>query len=256
MDKLLESTQFASSRHGCSHSLDLTLFESQHLKREIEWADEISDVASGLLAIRISDVRQSYLMWFRPEVVRTVNWAGEPPTLSDGQSNGNRETSLHPRESFRSWKELVRGRSAPWTEMEIESAREFRNALVTIGLKRAEEAVELSEARFRQLTHALPSPVWTSNDDGQLTYVNQKWRDQRLGEQGKMVRTSDAERGRSRVRCAELWKTAVAAGSTFEAELRFHSGSEDVERWNLSALDSFPQSGWHAGWDGWEPVPT
>jgi light-regulated signal transduction histidine kinase (bacteriophytochrome) len=229
---------------------DLTLFESQHLKREIEWADEISDVASGLLAIRISDVRQSYLMWFRPEVVRTVNWAGEPPTLSDGQSNGNRETSLHPRESFRIWKEMVRGRSAPWTEMEIESAREFRNALVTIGLKRAEEAVELGEARFRQLTHALPSPVWTSDDDGQLTYVNQKWRDQRLGERGRwyeQVMLSAEEV----VRCRELWKTAVADGSTFEAELRFHSGSEDVERWNLVRSIPFLRvDGTRAGWVG------
>ena len=229
---------------------DLMLFESRHLKREIDWADEISDVASGLLAIRISDVRQSYLMWFRPEVVRTVNWAGEPPTLSDGQSNTDREKSLHPRESFRIWKEMVRGRSAPWTEMEIESAREFRNALVTIGLKRAEEAVELSEARFRQLTHALPSPVWTSDDDGQLTYVNQKWRDQQLGERGRwyeQVGLSPEEEAR----CDELWKTAVATGATFEAELRFHTGSEAVERWNLvRSIPFLKADGTRAGWVG------
>jgi light-regulated signal transduction histidine kinase (bacteriophytochrome) len=187
---------------------ELMLFQSRHLEREIEWANEITDLASGLLAVRISDVRQSYLMWFRPEVVRTVNWAGEPPTLSDGQNNSNREKSLHPRESFRIWKEMVRGRSAPWTEMEIQSAREFRNALVTISLKRAEEAVELSEARFRQLTHALPSPVWTSDDDAQLTYVNQKWRDQGLGERGRwyegvgLVPEEEA-------RCGQLWKTAI-----------------------------------------------
>jgi light-regulated signal transduction histidine kinase (bacteriophytochrome) len=229
---------------------DLMLFESRHLKREIEWADEISDVASGLLAIRISDVRQSYLMWFRPEVISTVNWAGEPPTLSDGGSHTNQEKSLHPRESFRIWKEMVRGRSAPWTEMEIESAREFRNALVTIGLKRAEEAVELSEARFRQLTHALPSPVWTSDDDGQLTYVNQKWRDQKLGERGRwyeQVRLGPEEE----TRCGELWKAAVAAGTTFEAELRFHAGLEDVERWNLVRSIPFLRADdTRAGWVG------
>jgi light-regulated signal transduction histidine kinase (bacteriophytochrome) len=211
---------------------DLMLFESRHLKREIEWADEISDVASGLLAIKISDVRQSYLMWFRPEVIRTVNWAGEPPTLGDGRNNDNAAKSLHPRESFEIWKELVRGRSAPWTEMEIESARDFRNALVTIGLKRAEEAAELSEARFRQLTHALPSPVWISDDNGQLTYVNQRWRDQKLGTQGRWFEEarlgSDEE-----ARCSQLWKSAVAAGTTFEAELRFHADSAEAERWNL-----------------------
>jgi light-regulated signal transduction histidine kinase (bacteriophytochrome) len=229
---------------------ELMLFESRHLKREIEWADEISDVASGLLAIRISDVRQSYLMWFRPEVVSTVNWAGEPITLSDGQSNTDREKSLHPRESFRIWKEMVRGRSAPWTEMEIESAREFRNALVTISLKRAEEAVELSEARFRQLTHALPSPVWTSDDDGRLTYVNQKWRDQRLGEQGKWYENVGLG-PEEETRCGQLWQTAVAAGATFEAELQFHAGSEDVERWNLVRSIPFLRGdNTRAGWVG------
>ena len=229
---------------------ELMLFESRHLKREIEWADEISDVASGLLAVRISDVRQSYLMWFRPEVVRTVNWAGEPPARSDGQSNSNRAKSLHPRESFKLWKEMVRGQSAPWTEMEIESAREFRNALVTISLRRAEEAAELSEARFRQLTHALPSPVWTSDDDGQLTYVNQKWRDQRLGEQGKWYERVGLA-PEEEARCGQLWKTAVAAGATFEAELRFHGGSEDVERWNLVRSIPFLRADdTRAGWVG------
>jgi light-regulated signal transduction histidine kinase (bacteriophytochrome) len=229
---------------------ELMLFESRHLKREIEWADEISDVASGLLAIRISDVRQSYLMWFRPEVVRTVDWAGEPPTLSDGQGNPNREKSLHPRESFRIWKETVRGQSAPWTEMEIESAREFRNALLTISLKRAEEAVELSEARFRQLTHALPSPVWTSDDDGKLTYVNQKWRDQRLGERGKWYQNVGL-RPEEEARCGQLWQTAVADGATFEVELRFHGASEDMERWNLvRAIPFLRVDETRAGWVG------
>jgi light-regulated signal transduction histidine kinase (bacteriophytochrome) len=229
---------------------ELMLFQSRHLEREIEWANEITDLASGLLAVRISDVRQSYLMWFRPEVVRTVNWAGEPPTLSDGQNNSNREKSLQPRESFRIWKEMVRGQSAPWTEMEIQSAREFRNALVTISLKRAEEAVELSEARFRQLTHALPSPVWTSDDDAQLTYVNQKWRDQGLGEKGRwyegvgLVPEEEA-------RCRQLWKTAIDAGTAFEAELRFHAGSEDVERWNLvRAIPFLRADRTRAGWVG------
>jgi light-regulated signal transduction histidine kinase (bacteriophytochrome) len=229
---------------------ELKLFESRHLKREIEWADEISDVACGLLAIRISDVRQSYLMWFRPEVVSTVHWAGEPPALSDGQSNGNREKSLHPRESFRIWKEMVRGQSAPWTEMEIESAREFRNALVTISLKRAEEAAEVSEARFRQLTHALPSPVWTSDDDGQLTYVNQKWRDQRLGERGRWYENVGLD-PEEKARCGQLWKTAVAAGATFESELRFHTDSEHVERWNLvRSIPFLGVDGTRAGWVG------
>jgi PAS domain-containing protein len=189
-------------------------------------------------------------MWFRPEVVRTVNWAGEPPQQKDEGGNGNQPKTLHPRESFETWKELVRGRSAPWTEMEIESARDFHNALVTISLKRAEEAVELSETRFRQLTHAPPSPVWTSADDEQLTYVNQKWRDQGLDEYGRWyekARLSPEEEAR----CSQQWKTSVASGAPFEAELRFRADSEGIERWNLVRSIPFVRAdGSRAGWVG------
>ena len=37
-----------------------------------------SGIASGLLAISISQLHPSYIMWFREEVVRTVKWAGDP----------------------------------------------------------------------------------------------------------------------------------------------------------------------------------
>jgi light-regulated signal transduction histidine kinase (bacteriophytochrome) len=223
--------------------LDLNLFESHHLQKEIPWTEEMGDIASGLLAIRISDVRQSYLMWFRPEVVRTVHWAGEPETPGD-------EKGLHPRNSFNSWKELVRGRSASWSEMEIESAREFRSALMTISLKQAEEAVELSEARFQQLTQALPSPVWTAGDDGQLTYVNEKWRELGFGAKGRwyaqvgLTPEEEAE-------CGEGWKAAVNAGGAFEAELRFRAGVDRVERWSLVRAVPFLRGNRsRAGWVG------
>ena len=134
--------------------------------------------------------------------------------------------------------------------MEIESARDFRNALVTISLKRAEEAAELSGARFRQLTHALPSPVWTSGDDGQLTYVNQRWRDQGLDEHGiwyEKARLGPEEEAR----CGQQWKTAVATGIPFEAELHFRAGSKGVELWNLVRPVPFVRAdGSRAGWVG------
>ncbi len=62
---------------------DQNLFASSYLEGDLEWTKEIADVASGLLAIRISDVRRSYVMWFRPEIVRTVHWAGEPLKVAD-----------------------------------------------------------------------------------------------------------------------------------------------------------------------------
>jgi light-regulated signal transduction histidine kinase (bacteriophytochrome) len=223
---------------------DLEVFESRHLGSQIGWASEFSEVASGLLAIRISHVRQSYLMWFRPEVVRTVRWAGEPGKIQD------KNQKLNPRKSFEIWSELVRGRSRPWTEVEVESATEFRGAIMTISLKRAEEAVQLGEARFLQLTNALPHPVWTSDDDGQLTFVNQKWREQGFGNDGRWYeqeRLSLEDQHRS----CNLWKDTVRQGIPFEMEVRFHPPSNDVDRWNLvRAVPYFRADGTRAGWAG------
>jgi light-regulated signal transduction histidine kinase (bacteriophytochrome) len=102
-------------------------------------AESFADVASGLIAVSISTRQPSYLLWFRPEVVRTVAWGGDPtkPVAMDER--------LSPRKSFETWKEQVRGRSLPWTEAQVESARDFGRAVVNFVLQRAEERAELTE---------------------------------------------------------------------------------------------------------------
>jgi light-regulated signal transduction histidine kinase (bacteriophytochrome) len=223
---------------------DLEVFESRNLGKDLEWAKECSEVASGLLVIRISQVRQNYLMWFRPEVVRTVKWAGEP---LKSRSDSNR---LGPRQSFEGWKERVRGTSKAWSEAEIASATDFRGAVIAISLKRAEEAVQLGEARFLQLTHALPHPVWTANDDSQITYVNQRWLDQGLAAHGcwyKQERILKEDRDL----CDELWHASVANGTTFDLEIRIQPPSNEPERWNLvRAVPYLRSDGSRAGWVG------
>ena len=57
---------------------DLDEYVSSQLSVDLPWMDEVRDVASGLLAVRIIGVQRRYLLWFRPEIVRTVRWAGEP----------------------------------------------------------------------------------------------------------------------------------------------------------------------------------
>ena len=53
-------------------------------------AESFANVASGLLAVSISQLHPSYIMWFRQEVVRTVRWGGDP-------RKDPRSDRLHPR---------------------------------------------------------------------------------------------------------------------------------------------------------------
>jgi len=117
-----------------------------------------ADVASGLLAVSISQIHPNYLMWFRPEAVRTVNWAGEP---AKARELGDR---LHPRKSFQLWKEQVRLRAAPWSQEEVESARRFRAAIQNFVLRQAEERAELTN-RLAQINAELESFSYSISHD-------------------------------------------------------------------------------------------
>jgi PAS domain S-box-containing protein len=223
---------------------EFEVFYRDHLAGEIAWADEFRSQASGMVAIRISSVQCRYLLWFRPEIVKTVRWAGEPEKGIDEQGH------LHPRASFAEWKEIVRGHCEPWTTMEIDSAADFRAALTTIGLRRAEEAIELGEARFQQLTQALPAKIFTADDEGRLTYVNDRWVQQGLKREGRWFDDPEMAQEDS-ARCATLWNEAVTQGHPFETEVRLFPIENGPERWNLVRIIPFQRVGERrAGWIG------
>ncbi len=228
--------------------IEAEVWVTGYLAGELPWAEEIRAEASGLLAIRHSALQNRYLLWFRPEVVATVRWAGEPEKIVTA------DYTLHPRHSFAEWKETVHGRSVPWSTVEIDSARDFRSALTTISLRRAEEAVELGEARFQQLSQAMPVRVFTADDSGRLTYTNNRWEKPGLGGTGRwfeeaLLPPEDA------ALCSELWARSVAANQTFEAEVRLRTldadGSPGPERWNFVRAVPFHRAGAaRAGWIG------
>ncbi|MGJ7914210.1 ATP-binding protein [Massilia sp. LXY-6] len=127
-----------------------------HDHGDIYHTDKLSDAwpeaakiirnASGLLAMPISRIHKHYLLWFRPEYVHTIEWAGNP---HDKAPDPNAPTQLTPRTSFAAWRETIHGTSLPWHAGEIELALEFRTALLGIALERAEQMAELAEELTR-----------------------------------------------------------------------------------------------------------
>jgi len=122
------------------------LFHTDSLAAAMPDGEALKDAASGLLAISVSQLHASYVMWFRPEVVRTVSWGGDPHKRAEMSPEGLR---LHPRKSFETWKETVRLRADPWDETEVDAAAELRTAIVDIVLRKAEEMAELNEQLTR-----------------------------------------------------------------------------------------------------------
>ncbi len=104
---------------------------SAHLPAASEYADKVS----GVIAVPLSQLPRDYLVFFREEVVHTVDWAGDPNKKYEVGPLGDR---LTPRKSFAIWKETVERQSTPWTDDDREMAEAARTALLEVILRHSE----------------------------------------------------------------------------------------------------------------------
>ena len=122
-------------------------------------ATEASDVASGLLTFALPGAPQRRLLWFRPEIVKTVSWGGDPakPVAAD---SGER---LRPRHSFAVWREEVRLCSHPWTASDLEAADELQRRVIEVDVERRlmseQRAVRARNDLIAVVSHDLRSPL-------------------------------------------------------------------------------------------------
>jgi len=117
------------------------VYSTSSLASVLPEAERYAGSASGLLAISISKLHPSYVLWFRPEVTQTINWAGDPRKPLSNQDDNVR---ISPRKSFEKWVETVRHTAIRFRQSEVEAAVELRNAVIGVVLRKAEEMAELT----------------------------------------------------------------------------------------------------------------
>ena len=184
--------------------------ETGSLAELLPGAEAFADVASGLLAVPISRLRPNFLLWFRPEAVRTVKWGGDPRKRVEPASD-----RLNPRRSFEAWAETVRLKAAPWSAAEVEAARDLRAAIVDIVLRAAEERAELT-GRLERVNSELAAFSYSVSHDLRAPFRHivgyaellRETEGHKLGEKGARYLGTIAE-------------AAVTAGKLVDALLNF-----------------------------------
>ncbi|MGD1804942.1 ATP-binding protein [Dapis sp. BLCC M126] len=124
------------------NQIDTDIYSTNSLPIIYPPANEFKEIASGLLVLEITKVQEIYVLWFRPEVSQTVNWAGNPEYPIEMESDGTMK--LCPRRSFAEWQEIVKFHSLPWQPHEIEGVQEFKSAIVGIVMRRISDLAEIN----------------------------------------------------------------------------------------------------------------
>ncbi len=106
--------------------------------------------------------------------------------------------------------------------------------------KQFEDTLRESEERFRTLASALPQPIWATDADGRIEYVNQVWIAYAGWKSGDEARKylphepwRDLLHPEDRDDFMQRWNESLRSGKTFEAQARLRRASDGGYRWFL-----------------------
>jgi diguanylate cyclase (GGDEF)-like protein/PAS domain S-box-containing protein len=140
------------------------VFVTDQLINDFPPAAAYQDLVSGLMAVRLVPGTTDCIAWFRPSVLKTVKWAGEPYKTPREAENAS---WLTPRESFETWVETFRDRSDAWSPLDREVAGAVALAITEVT---SQAAIKASEEHYRLLAEHSTDMILRVNADGICTF--------------------------------------------------------------------------------------
>jgi light-regulated signal transduction histidine kinase (bacteriophytochrome) len=149
------------------------VFVTSALGQQARQFAPLSPVAAGLVAAPISTAPGEYLLWFRPEQVRTVTWGGDPtkPVLVGGNP-----AQLSPRQSFARWHQVVEGTSEAWTPRDQTAARLIGDTVADVVLQFRSVRLLIAQDQLAQVRRQVglsDQPVIIADELGGVQLANE-----------------------------------------------------------------------------------
>lgn len=140
--------QFTGLIDHLAHRDPGEVLASHEIDAEYPAGRDFADRAAGMLVVPLSRPARDFLVFFRKEAARAVNWAGDP---SKPVTVGPLGARLTPRKSFELWRETVNGQSIPWQPVDVRIAESLRVSLLEVILRLSDiTEVERKRAQERQ----------------------------------------------------------------------------------------------------------
>lgn len=129
-------------------------------------AAALGGCAAGIIYFALDPDAVNAIIWFRPEMEKAINWAGNPSKSMTMDSNGAR---LSPRKSFELWKEIVKNQSQEWTGPERNVAGRLayhlQKQVYLMRIRQEEENYRKLAVRLKALNTELEDFNWISAHD-------------------------------------------------------------------------------------------
>ncbi len=125
-------------------------------------AKKYSNLASGMLACVISKELNEWLIWFKPEQIKSITWAGNPDKTVEQNENGLMQ--LSPRKSFEAWTEIVKNTSEKWSTKEVSVVMKIREEILDAVNRKANE-IRILNDRLQLAYDELDTFTYTISHD-------------------------------------------------------------------------------------------
>ena len=120
---------------------DTQLYHTDCMVNDFDQARAYRAVASGVLCLFISSKNNDAILWFKPEVIKTINWAGNPDNANSVANNNQ----LSPRKSFKKWSIEQENTSQHWEDYEISEGVNLQKSIQDVIIANYDEVKKLNE---------------------------------------------------------------------------------------------------------------